>query len=52
MPFWLKIVFAFIFPPLAVYNHGCMTMLVVGVLTVFGIFPGTILALLIISKNE
>ena len=43
-----KVVLAVLFPPFAVVEQGCGTMLLVGVLTLMGWFPGVIVALLIV----
>ena len=43
----IRIILCLIFPPLAVYDKGCGTMLLVLLLTLFGWLPGTITALLI-----
>ena len=41
-----------IFPPLAVFDKGCGTMLLVLLFTLFGWLPGTILAILICLKDK
>lgn len=41
-----------IFPPLAVFDKGCGTMLLVLLFTLFGWLPGTILAFLICIKDR
>ncbi len=41
-----------IFPPLAVFDKGCGTMLLVLLFTLFGWLPGTILAFLICFKDK
>lgn len=49
----IRIILSLIFPPLAVYDKGCGTMLFVLLLTLFGWLPGTIAALLIyLSSNR
>jgi uncharacterized membrane protein YqaE (UPF0057 family) len=49
----IRIILCLIFPPLAVYDKGCGTMLFVLLLTLFGWLPGTIAALLIyLSSNR
>lgn len=40
-----QVILCFIFPPLAVLERGCGTVLLVSVLTLMGWFPGVILAL-------
>ncbi len=39
-----------IFPPLAVYDKGCGSILLVGLLTIAGWVPGVIAAILICKK--
>ena len=41
-----------IFPPLAVFDKGCGTVLMVLLFTCFGWLPGTILAFLICIKDK
>lgn len=49
----IRIILCLIFPPLAVYDKGCGTILLVFILTIFGWLPGTIAALLIyLSSNR
>ena len=43
----LRIILCIIFPPLAVVDKGCGSMLLVAFLTFFGWLPGTIAALII-----
>ena len=43
----IRIILCLIFPPLAVYDKGCGTILLVLFLTLLGWLPGTIAALLI-----
>ena len=40
------VILAFLFPPLAVLEHGCGIVLLTGILTLMGWFPGVILALI------
>jgi uncharacterized membrane protein YqaE (UPF0057 family) len=40
-----QVILAFVFPPLAVLERGCGTVLLVSVLTLLGWLPGVILAL-------
>jgi uncharacterized membrane protein YqaE (UPF0057 family) len=47
-----RVVLAVLFPPFAVADHGCGTMLLVGVLTLMGWFPGMIVALLIVLLGK
>lgn len=49
----IRIILCLIFPPLAVYDKGCGTMILVFLLTLLGWLPGTIAALLIcLSSNN
>lgn len=48
----LRYVLCLIFPPLAVFDKGCGTMLLVFLFTLFGWLPGTILAFLICIKDR
>lgn len=41
----IRIILAIVFPPLAVYDKGIRTILLVLLLTLFGWLPGTIAAL-------
>lgn len=41
-----------IFPPLAVLDKGCGTVLLVFIFTLFGWLPGTVLAFLICLKDK
>ena len=43
---------AIIFPPLAVIDRGCGSMLIVFLLTLVGWVPGIIAALIILNKNK
>ncbi|MBR2261943.1 MAG: YqaE/Pmp3 family membrane protein [Paludibacteraceae bacterium] len=47
----LRVLLAIIFPPLAVYDRGCGSVLIVFVLTLLGWVPGVIGALIILNKN-
>jgi uncharacterized membrane protein YqaE (UPF0057 family) len=51
-PFIWRIVFALIFPPLAVLDKGCGTAILVFMLTMIGWFPGVIAALLISLNHQ
>ena len=44
---WGRIIVAVLLPPLAVIDKGCGAMLIVGILWLFGWFPGVIAALAI-----
>jgi len=48
----IRILLAIIFPPLAVYDKGCGTILLVLLLTCLGWLPGTIVALLICLNHK
>ena len=45
-----RVILAILFPPLAVYDRGCGSMLIVGLLTILGWVPGVIAALIILNK--
>jgi uncharacterized membrane protein YqaE (UPF0057 family) len=47
-----RVLFAVIFPPLAVVDKGCGSFLIVFILTCLGWIPGIIGALIILNKNE
>ncbi|MBR5893655.1 MAG: YqaE/Pmp3 family membrane protein [Bacteroidaceae bacterium] len=47
----LRVILAIIFPPLAVADRGCGSMLIVFLLTLCGWVPGVIAALIILNKN-
>jgi uncharacterized membrane protein YqaE (UPF0057 family) len=48
----IRYLLCFVFPPLAVFDKGCGTMLLVLLFTLFGWLPGTILAFLICIKDK
>ena len=48
----LQVILAIIFPPLAVFDRGCGSMLIVFLLTLIGWVPGVIAALIILNKNK
>jgi len=48
----LQVLLAVIFPPLAVIDRGCGSVLIVFLLTLIGWVPGVIAALIILNKNE
>lgn len=50
MSFW-RVILAIIFPPLAVLDRGCGSILIVTLLTCAGWVPGAIAALVILSKD-
>ncbi len=47
-----RVLLAIFFPPLAVIDRGCGSVLVVLILTCAGWVPGVIGALVILNKNE
>lgn len=48
----LQVLLAIIFPPLAVVDRGCGSVLIVFLLTLCGWIPGVLAALIILNKNE
>ncbi|MBO7724392.1 MAG: YqaE/Pmp3 family membrane protein [Paludibacteraceae bacterium] len=48
----LRVLLAIIFPPLAVVDKGCGSLLIVFLLTLCGWVPGVIAALVILNKNN
>ena len=48
----IRYILCVVFPPLAVFDKGCGTMLFVLLFTLFGWLPGTILAFLICIKDK
>lgn len=51
MSLW-RVILAIILPPLAVFDKGCGSILIVLILTIIGWVPGVIAALIILNKNE
>jgi uncharacterized membrane protein YqaE (UPF0057 family) len=49
---FLRVLLALFFPPLAVIDKGCGSVLIVLLLTCCGWVPGVIGALVILNKNE
>lgn len=49
---FLRVLLSIIFPPLAVFDRGCGSMLIVFLLTLCGWVPGVIAALIILNKNK
>ena len=47
----LQVLLAIIFPPLAVVDRGCGSVLIVFLLTCLGWVPGVLAALIILNKN-
>ncbi len=48
----IRVIFAVIFPPLAVYDRGCGSILIVLLLTCCAWVPGIIGALIILNKEN
>ena len=46
----LRAIVAILFPPLAVVDQGCGSVLIVFLLTIFGWIPGVLAALIILNK--
>lgn len=46
-----RVILSIIFPPLAVFDRGCGSILTVFILTCIGWIPGVIAALIILNKN-
>ena len=51
MSFW-RVVLSILFPPLAVIDKGCGSVLIVLILTCLGWIPGVIAALIILNKPD
>lgn len=51
MSIW-RVLLSILFPPLAVYDRGCGSIIIVFILTLIGWVPGVIAALIILNKNE
>ena len=49
---FLRVLLFIIFSPLAVFDHGCGSMLIVFLLTLCGWVPGVIAALILFNKNK
>jgi uncharacterized membrane protein YqaE (UPF0057 family) len=47
-----RVILSIIFPPVAVYDRGCGSILIVLLLTCIGWVPGVIAALVILNKNK
>ena len=47
-----RVILSIIFPPLAIYDRGCGSILIVLLLTCIGWVPGVIAALVILNKNK
>lgn len=48
----IRVLLAIFFPPLAVIDRGCGSVVIVFLLTLCGWVPGVIGALVILNKNE
>ena len=48
----ISVILSIIFPPLAVIDKGCGSVLIVFILTLCGWIPGVIGALIILNKQE
>lgn len=48
----IRVILSIIFPPLAVIDKGCGSVLIVFILTLCGWIPGVIVALIILNKQE
>jgi len=46
-----RVILAIIFPPLAVLDEGCGSIVLVFILTILGWIPGVIAALIILNRN-
>lgn len=47
----IRVLLSIIFPPLAVFDKGCGSILIVFILTCLGWIPGVIAALIILNKK-
>lgn len=48
----IRVLLAILFPPLAVVDRGCGSVLIVLLLTLCGWVPGVIAALIVLNKND
>lgn len=48
----LRVLFAIIFPPIAVFDKGCGSIVIVFLLTLCGWIPGVIAALIILNNPD
>ena len=48
---FLRALVAIFLPPLAVLDKGCGSVLIVGLLTIYGWIPGIIAALIIVNRK-
>jgi len=51
MNIW-RVILSIIFPPLAVYDRGCGSIILTLILTIAGWIPGVLCALIILNKEE
>lgn len=47
----LRVLLSILFPPLAVYDQGCGSIVIVLILTIMGWIPGVLAALIILNKR-
>ncbi len=47
---FFRVLFAIIFPPIAVFDKGCGSILIVFILTLLGWIPGILAALIILNN--
>lgn len=47
-----RVILSVLFPPLAVYDRGCGSIVIVLILTCIGWVPGVIAALVILNKHS
>ena len=48
----IRVILSILFPPLAVYDRGCGSIVIVFLLTLCGWVPGVIAALIILNKGD
>jgi uncharacterized membrane protein YqaE (UPF0057 family) len=51
MSIW-RVILSILFPPLAVYDRGCGSIVIIFLLTLLGWVPGVIGALVILNKEK
>ncbi len=51
MSIW-RVILSILFPPLAVYDQGCGSIVIIFILTLLGWAPGVIGALVILNKSK
>ena len=52
MDFVIRLILCFIFPPLAVFDKGCGSIILVLLLTLLGWLPGAVVALIICLSDK